>query len=159
MNVYTCKTYLPFIPIILATLIPVLFGIYFVANFKNPFSREPGRVLLSGIVLILLGVFFLSMYVHTYIDNYRNIFLKKQNGQVEVVEGVITDFTPSDFLDNRADSFMINGVDFTIRSNSLAPGYNKIAARGGVINAEGMFVRIKYVLYNDEKHIVSIDIL
>ena len=112
-----------------------------------------------GIVLIILGVFFLSIYIYTYTDNYRNIFLKAQNGQTEVVEGKITNFVPSDFLEHGADHFAINGIEFAVRPHSLAPGYNKTAARGGALNTEGMLVRIEYVVYDNEAFIVSIDIL
>lgn len=159
MNVYSCKNYFPFIPIILATLIPICIGVYYIANYKNPFVNEPNRVALYGVILIALGAFFLSIYVYTYADNYRNIFLKAQKGQTEVVEGKIENFVPSDFLEHGADHFEINGIEFVVRPHSLAPGYHKIAARGGAIKTEGMLVRIKYVEYDKEVFIVSIDVL
>ena len=156
MNVYSCKTYLPFIPIILVTLIPVVIGIYFVANFKNPFAKDPTKVVLSGIALIVLGVFFLSVYIYSYIDNYQNVFLPAQSGKGVTIEGRIADFNPSDFLDNRADRFSVNGIEFAVSPNSLAPGYHKTASKGGVLNSEGLFVRITYVKHNNEVYIVSI---
>jgi len=158
MNLYTCKYYFPSILTILVSLIPIGLGIYLLSNIKNPFTREPIRILIIGVASTILGAVFLTSYMYTYIDNYRSVFLKAQSGQVEVIEGEVTNFKPVAFFEGGSDRFEVDGVEFFV-GRIMGPGYNKTASNGGVINKEGMLVRIEYVLHDQETHIVGIQLI
>lgn len=79
MNLYTCKHYFPFAPIIIVLLVPLSLGIYYLFNFvnKNPFVEKPNKLLTSGIILVLVSIILLSIYLSAYINDYKSIFAKK----------------------------------------------------------------------------------
>lgn len=158
MNLYTCKNYFPNFFIIIVTLIPVAIGVYCVLNYKNPFVQNKTSLLRTAILFLVIGMMFFLIYLCSYFSNYKNIYQKIKTGEVKTVEGVVSNLSTSDFLENRYDTFDIEGVEFSISSNALTPGYNRIAAHGGIINREGMYVKIKYVEYKYERFIVVINI-
>lgn len=38
----------------------------------------------------------------------------------------------------------------------MQPGYSRVAAHGGVLNKEGMYVKISYIECKNERYIMSI---
>ncbi|MBQ9860161.1 MAG: hypothetical protein IJO76_05745 [Clostridia bacterium] len=159
MNIYNCKHYFPNLLVISIALIPMAIGIYYLFNYQNPFAKEPAKVVRDGIVFLGIGVIFFTIYVASFVDNYINVFIPGKNGQLEYVEGLVTDLSPSDFREHGADEFSVNNVRFIISNNPLSPGYNRTAANGGVISSNGMSVKIGYVEYKNHLYIMCINVL
>lgn len=147
MNTYTCRHYIPNFLIIIATLIPLAIGIYMALNYNNPFARNKRKLLCEAIIFIAIGITMLSVYLFSYFDNYAHIYAKIGTDEVRMVEGQVCNLETTDFLEARSDHFTVNGVDFWISYNRTTPGYNKPAAYGGVINKDGLWVRITYIEY------------
>lgn len=159
MNNYICNKYLPNFLFIAIILLLIIIGIYFLINYKNPFVVSINKLLISGIALLVVGVCFAIIYLNSYICNYKNIFLKSKTSELIIVDGVVEDFKPTDFLSGRYDSFTISGVEFTVSHLSLEPGYNRCAAYGGIINHNGQNLKIGYIEYKNNRYIMSIECL
>ena len=83
----------------------------------------------------------------------------KDSVLLQVAEGSLTSLETTSFFEDRSDSFYVGNLQFFISTNSLKPGYHKPAVYGGVLNSEGMRVRISYVEFENNRYIMSIDLL
>lgn len=159
MNLYTCKHYYPNLLIIVVTLIPIAIGVFFLLNFKNQHIKDTKRLLTEAVVFITIGIVFLLIYIFSYMSSYHHIFLAKDSDDLQTVEGPLTELTTTDFFEGRSDTFRVNGMEFFVSANPLSPGYHKPVAYGGVLNREGMNVRISYIEYDNNRYIMSIDLI
>lgn len=159
MRLYTCKHYYPFLIVPVVALIPLAIGIWCLCNYNNPFVKNQKRLVSEAVILIIVGFVFLSIYVWSYIDFYRNVFVMRSSDNLQFAEGELTEFVPTDFQRGGYDSFYIEEEQFFVSYNPMNPGYHKPAAYGGVLNKEGMRVRIGYIEYHGNKYIMSIDLM
>lgn len=159
MNLYTCKHYYPNLILILIILIPIVVGMYYLFNIKNQYISDTKRLVSEGILFLSIGVIFFVIYIFSYVDSYKNIFLARNSSSLQTIEGYVVELKKTNFFEARSDSFKINDEEFYISTNPFYPGYHKPAVYGGVINKEGMKVRISFVEYDNNKYIMSIDLI
>ena len=154
---YNCKHFF-ITPIILIPLALFVFGIYCLFNIKNPFVTSVKRIFIFGVVCALMSLIVFSVILFNYIKEYKNVFLEYKNGNYEEIEGYVSELEVAPFLGSGTDSFVINdkkfdsGIDF-------GAGYKRGAAYGGIINKNGLHVKIKYISYKNTLHIMYIDII
>ena len=147
MNLYTCKHFYPNLIIILATTVPIILSIILLIR----------KDIKKGIVIFAIGMMFLLIYLGTYLNYYHNVYVLRSTEKVQVVEGQITNLNKTEFWEFRYDSFYISDIEFFVSCNPLEPGYHRPAAYGGCLSREGMCVRIRYIEYDGNRYIISID--
>lgn len=67
-----------------------------------------------------------------------------ENGNYEVVEGLIENFDPMPSSGHKMESFTVKGIRFEYSDFVVTPGFNNATSRGGPIR-EGLPVRISYI--------------
>ena len=109
-----------------------------------------------GLICILIGTTAFFCILFNYIKEYNNVFLEYKIGNYKEVEGYVTDLKVAYFLDSGSDSFKINNLKFDLGID-FGVGYKRGAAYGGIINKNGMYLKIKYISYKNTKRILSIE--
>lgn len=154
---YECKSYFP--PLIIIFPIALLgFGIYCFLNINNPFVFSKVRICGTAIGYSLAGLLVLTLMLYSYIDSYQNIYLPYKHGEYIEVEGYVSELKTAYFMDKGGDSFKINEKAFSY-GTLFDVGYQKLAANGGMINKEGLHVKVRYVEYDKELHIMYLQLL
>ena len=154
---YDCKLFLP-TTIILIPIAVFGFGIYCCLNLNNPFVISVKRIFALGFICMLLSIIVILTILFSYIQEYRNVFLEYKNGNYEEIEGYVSQLRVSHFLDSGADSFKINNKEFDLGID-FGVGYKKGAAYGGIINRNGLYVKIKYIPYKGNLRIMNIRVI
>ena len=157
--VYRLTDNLWFLLLFLLPLVFLFLGLALVLKpswFRN--LSKFGRLIIGPIFItisLLVTVFFMA----NIILQYNNIVKPYMNNEYLIVEGEVQDFVPgSDDWGNDTESFTVNGIKFEYSQPSAAFGYRRYAENGGVIKGNGQYVRIGYVIYDDENVIVLIEI-
>jgi len=104
--------------------------------------RGPKRrtwALVSGLALLWALAIGVAAYVK-YLGGRSMV----ASTETSLVEGVVRDFSPGEFLGHKQESFWVNGVRFAYQDDVYTGGFNHDAGRGGPMR-EGLFVRIRYV--------------
>lgn len=151
---YQCKFYLPNVIIIIPILLIAL-GIYLLRNIKNPLATSKIGIIVPGCVALILGLGILFIILSTYVIGLFQVYVPYQNGDYIEIEGEVENLKVVEFLGNGVDEFDVQNIHFVI-GDPLAPGYQKQAASNGLINSEGMKVKIQYVKCGDKNIIMSL---
>jgi hypothetical protein len=112
-------------------------------RFRLPSPLEGFR----AVVLVIASLFVVGctgVAVASSISSY-NAIAQLSAEDMQVVEGVVQDFTPQSPMDKGVESFTVSGVRFEYSSADLTPGYKQTSTHGGPINRNGLPVRIHYV--------------
>ena len=97
-----------------------------------------------------------AIYLNPIFKAYSNH--KYDTGNYEEIEGYVSDLQVSPFLDSGADSFKINNIEFDLGID-FGVGYKKGAAYGGIVNKNGLHVKIKYIPYEHNLRIMHITVI
>ncbi len=154
---YNCKHFF-ITPVILIPLAIFAFGIYCLLNIKNPFVISAKRIFVFGTLCTLISLIAISAILFNYIKEYKNVFLEYKKGNYEEIEGYVSELEVAPFLGSGTDSFVIDDKKFN-SGIDFGAGYKRGAAYGGIINKNGLHVKIKYVPYEDTLHIMYIKII
>lgn len=149
---YVTKSYYPHI----AYLIPIAFiigGIVVVLKKKRGIDIKIPTVM--AWIFIIVGVVVAFLAASEYILLYKNVYLEYRNGNYIECEGKVENLYLSS--QNGVDTFEVNGKKFEI-GNEVCPGYQKKADRGGIVNEEGIWIKIKYCEYTSINYIMEIHI-
>ncbi len=100
-------------------------------------------------------IFAISVYdtILTHIDYTERL----SSDNVYVVEGYVENYHPMPFEGHDTEHFEINGVYFSYSDYALMNGYHNSASYGGVVTANGQYLKIKYVvndIYNGTENII-----
>lgn len=126
-------------------------------------SLDSRRIRLSLTVIAIVLALAIAV-VTFYIPLYSYAYIKEQinAGNVELVEGEITDFYSPEqsFMGHESESFSVNGINFGYFGTE-AFGYATFLCDGGVIHGNGQKVKITYCTnpFTFEKVICSIESL
>lgn len=126
-------------------------------------SLDSRRIRL-GLTVIAIVLAMAIAAVTFFIPLYSYVYIKEQisAGNVELVEGEITDFYSPEqsFMGHEGESFSINGINFCYFGTE-AFGYATFLCDGGVIYGNGQKVKITYCTnpFTFEKVICSIESL
>jgi hypothetical protein len=103
-------------------------------------------------LLVVVMFFFLCIGVVAFGTSFANHLQAQdrlRSGNLQVVEGLTSDFKPSPRNDKGAESFTVNGVRFEYSAAAVTPGYNWTSNHGGPINRDGLPVRVHYFTETD----------
>jgi hypothetical protein len=121
------------------------------AHTRSPLTR----VFFLGAAALLAGI--LLFAVSLAFGQWRSVKRAYAEGRVHSIEGVVERFTPAPPEGHRDEAFAVGGVVFSYSGYENRGGYNRTAARGGLIR-NGLRVRIGYVATEGENRIVSLEI-
>lgn len=75
------------------------------------------------------------------------------NDDLLVVEGYVEKYHPMPADGHDTEHFEINGVFFEYSDYAMTNGYHNAASLGGVVNRNGQYLKIKYMVYEyDEEY-------
>ena len=98
-------------------------------------------------LLVVVMFFFLCIGAVAFTTSFAD-YLQAQgrlrSGDLQVVEGLTSDYKPAPPNDKGVESFTVNGVPFEYSYWSVTPGYNRTSNHGGPINRDGLPVRLHY---------------
>jgi hypothetical protein len=130
-----------------------------VININNPFIED-----LSLFYFAMVFTFFgslalsYSLIISVYLG-HKNIVLPYRRGDYLTVQGNPKIEHKAFMFSGKQDQFEIEEIRFKIPSSLWFPGYKKSIAHGGYNFKETDYVLIKYVPYQDENHIMEINII
>ena len=136
----------------------IVIGIYLLKNINNPFAKSKTTIAVFGSLALIIGVCVFGVILSTYLMGIYKVYIPYQNGEYLEVEGTVENLKTTEFLGNGNDEFDVEDVHFII-GDPLAPGYQKMASSYGLVNREGIKVRIQYVSAGDMNYIVRLEIV
>lgn len=131
--------------------------LFIVSIFCNLFSTTM-KISLGFVTIMFLWLSLLILFQMLADEKY--IFTPFRNNSCEVVEGMVSDFSPKSRI-NRNEFFYVSGLKFAVPNSSSKIGYSTLKINGGVITENGQNVRITYVynkMLGNDAVIVKIEI-
>lgn len=138
---------------------------YYVWNLiHNPAARAVKKT-----YIFVVGTFAVGMtaFLGALLPFIASVRMNRayNKGKAQTVVGTVENLKTIKFLGSGCDTFTVDGAPFNV-GLSLSPGYQKAASYGGIINKEGMKVRIDYFSSREEgaskdgyNYIVAIEVL
>lgn len=125
-------------------------------------SKWPAKIGLSIIALlntvaITLVVLLAIWGYRSDLQEYETVVEGYHQGDYLIVEGEVENFSPMPELGHGSESFTVEGVEFSYTWYEERYAYHTPLVRGGVIQENGQYVRIGYVEFDGQTHIVSIE--
>jgi hypothetical protein len=106
---------------------------------KAPLLFMAFSIFFLGFAILWTAVVFVSTY-----SEYSSLVSAEQEGRVEVVEGVVTNFAPMPTSGRGWEQFCVSGRCFDYSDSSISTAFNNTSLHGGPIRA-GLPVRVSYV--------------
>lgn len=143
---------------LLSNLIPVIVGIGFILAARA-ISKTDSNIRgkgAKGFRVLCMVVASLSIVVGVLCTLFMLLEhdqLKKrlENDDVFVVEGYVENYHPMPATGHDMEHFEINGVYFEYSDFDGANGYHNAASLGGVVTRNGQYLKIKYVVSEDDE--------
>ena len=133
----------------------LIFLVIVIDNWKD--SGIGGHLFFGGVLAVLLIVIFSSVY--SEFDARSKVYDAYKNGEYQVVEGVISGYTPAEEEQlHLPDNFEVGEVEFCTPGFVSRWGYPLKKTTGGVLE-NGIQVRIEYVFYKCENVIMKLEII
>ncbi len=133
---------------LIVSLIAILYCTYFLIKSRSTPEWGKGKM-----ICILVIVALALINLQSIVDRYTELQYAHRNSTT--VEGEVENFQ---YGLNGADSFSVNGVNFSIPVMESSIGYDiPKRERNSVIEAEGQYVNITYYSKNGENIIVKIE--
>jgi hypothetical protein len=121
----------------------IIFG-YNYRNRKN-LAKRPTAGMIFGIFFVGFSLITAIISIPSDIREYIKVKTLYKNGQLQITEGEVTDFTPMPYGGHQDESFKINNIFFHYSDyDESYYGFNNAKSHGGPID-EGKFVRISYI--------------
>jgi hypothetical protein len=127
----------------------VCVGAFLVKNRRNLPTMFPGGMgpkaasAFAYVFLVFSAVWTAAAFAAT-IRDYSVVRRALQNGDAQIVEGRVEDFTPMPFTGHAQERFTVCGVPFEYSDYIVTSGFNHTSSHGGPIRS-GLWVRISYV--------------
>ena len=131
------------------TVVSILFPIIFKRLPRNKDKKY--NYLFIWIFCIFCFAFAATLTLTAFLgqfDLYNRTVGAYKQGNYEIVEGYVENFTPVYRPGHNFESFDINGVSFSYSEHNIQPGYSNTISHGGVITGNGQHLKIGYVYYN-----------
>ena len=112
------------------------------------------KIFFGFIIFFLTGV-----VVITVVSGFdaKKIYAEYQAGKAQIVEGEISDYRPNLEENEAPDHFDVNDLSFEIPGGTTPWGYPLRQQDGGEL-ADGVYVKIYYVVYKYENVIMRLEI-
>jgi hypothetical protein len=107
-------------------------------------GKWPDNVKIVGGVMAVLGLFFAIVVYNSMRSMWSDWKSEYRNGHYSWVEGIVEDFRPEKFPDQRQECFRVQTQRFCYSYFINQPGFHQSADRGGPIH-EGLPVRIAFL--------------
>jgi hypothetical protein len=131
--------------------------ISFIKGKKNKNVAKDSFDIFRDIYLLFFSVLFFVLFIFfirpIFGSNRSNIELNKlketyNNGNYEIVEGIVSNFDPMPYGGHKQETFDINGIEFSYSDYGSYNGYSRVfrntRSHGGPIYA-GAYVKIFYI--------------
>ncbi|MCR5836930.1 MAG: hypothetical protein K6G88_10535 [Lachnospiraceae bacterium] len=149
---YVAKHFYPHIAIFIPFLIML-------AGFNLPkLVSHQFKTKLVPLIFICAGAFVFIISVDEYFALYKNVYMTYKNGEYLKCSGKVENLVLITSDGHGVDEFDVDNVHFEV-GNLICPGYQKIAAWGGMINEEGLDVEIVYINFNEMNYIMELKVL
>lgn len=133
-------------------------GFRIILHLGSPFVENMVSTVITMIVFLVLGTFYLVSSVRIFIEGRRKIVTPYRHGVYQEIIGKAKNVSKSMFGEGKPDVFEINDLHFEIVAFNPLPGYNRQAAYGGVDFVEEDELEIKYVMYSNELRIMELKV-
>ncbi len=125
-------------------------------------SKWPARIGLSIIAVInTVGIAFVIVLAvwgyQSTVQEYETVVEGYHRGEYLVVEGEVENFSAMPKAGHGTESFTVKGVDFEYTFYEVRYSYHQPLVEGGVIEGDGQYVRIGYLEFDGQNHIVLIE--
>lgn len=108
-----------------------------------------------GIIIVVLSLSVVSVGSSGF--GAKRIYAEYQAGEAQVVEGEISDYRPNLEENEAPDHFVVNDLAFEVPGGTTPWGYPLRQQDGGEL-ADGVYVKIYYVVYKYENVIMRLEI-
>ena len=137
-------------------LIPIIIGIVFIVHKKLPhpgFKPIPKAlsviISITGACVFAFGIFCAVGYALEY-KQYNDCL---KNGQYEIVEGTVEEFTALNNNEQREVHFVIDDVYFEYNNFEITNGYHSTSKNENIIKGNAQNLKIKYI-DNERRNII-----
>ncbi|MGA8709500.1 MAG: hypothetical protein WB646_21230 [Steroidobacteraceae bacterium] len=108
-----------------------------------PWAKYPGARRLAAILFLAVGIGSTLGILLVSHNKYYTLATAEKTGNVRVVEGVVTNFTPMPVDGHAMESFCVEKTCFQYSDHVFTGGFNNTSSQGGPIRA-GLPVRVTY---------------
>jgi hypothetical protein len=151
--------FLQIIPLIFFILIGLGITYYVKKYVKKVSVYRQGLIffgyLLGGFstILIIISLIITPAMIREHMEFNRMI----ENKTYTVIEGLVENFIPAD-ENNHFESFSVNGVIFRYSDYVIVSGFHQTTKNHGLINKNGLKVRIGYTKKDGENLILKLEL-
>ena len=121
------------------------------------------RILCLVFIIISIGITIVALNYGVIYHKFKEYYEIKnmiENNEVNYVEGYVENFSTSNEIisSTEPESFDINNVHFEYHNRAFY-GYVNDKIHGGLIKGDNQYIKLGYVLYNDQNIIVYVEMI